>query len=56
MGGSEDKGIWAWETGGVGDRRHLASGLGGRPSVVYSKKQAGNGKAGAVTLLIVADT
>lgn len=29
---------------------------GGRPSIVHSKKQAGNGKAAAVTLLIVADT
>lgn len=55
-GGREDKGGWAWETARAWSRRHLASSLGGRPSVVHSKKQAGHGKAGAVTLLIVADT
>lgn len=52
----EDKGIWAWQTGGAWGRRHLTSSPGGRPSVVHSKKQAENGKAGAVTLQIVADT
>lgn len=52
----EDKGIWAWQTSRAQGRRHLALSPGGRPSVVHSKKQAENRKAGAVTLLIVADT
>lgn len=37
-------------------RKHLVSSPGGRPSIVDSKEQAGNRKAGAVTLLIVTDT
>lgn len=52
----EDKDVWAWQTGGARGWRYLASSPGGKPSVVHSKKQAEKGKAGAVTLLIVADT